>query len=167
MRHSGHYPKYWYLHSYWLIMTRTYPLLIPSRDDLWGKEQASKSSTWNNFQGILFNEELVYYGVKLHALVLRREGKIPFPDSLMFTPTEDNDLTTFKQFLDDHICNTRIFWDKIYSDFEYLSNNKKQRKNIEMLTSVKAVKGYSEQERQSPRPIMTCSSQPFPRPDNP
>ena len=67
----------------------------------------------------------------------------------MFTPAEDNDLTVFKQHWGDHICNTRIFADKIYSDFEYFSNNKKQKQNIRMLTPVKAVKGQSEQERQS------------------
>jgi hypothetical protein len=40
---------------------------------------------------------MYYYGLKLHALTLHREGTIPFPDSLMLTPAQDNDLTAFKQ----------------------------------------------------------------------
>ena len=67
----------------------------------------------------------------------------------MFTPARDNDLTVFKQAWGDYISDTVIFGDKIYSDFEYFSDNKKQKQNIRMLTPVKAVKGQSEQERQS------------------
>lgn len=32
---------------------------------------------------------MYYQGLKLHALTSRREGKIPFPDSLMFTTAQD------------------------------------------------------------------------------
>ena len=81
-------------------------------------------------------------------LLREREGKIPFPDSLMFTPAQDNDLTVFKQAWGDYICDTVIFGDKIYSDFEYFNDDRKQKQNIEMFTPVKAVKGQSEQERQ-------------------
>jgi hypothetical protein len=88
------------------------------------------------------------YGLKLHALTLRREGTIPFPKSLMVTPAEDNDLTVFKQARGDYISDTVIFGDKIYSDFEYFNDDKKQNRNIEMYTPVKAIKGQSEQEKQ-------------------
>ena len=49
------------------------------------------SSPWNNLQRVLFNKELVLF----YALTLHREGTIPFPESLMFTAAEDNDLTVF------------------------------------------------------------------------
>ncbi|MDD4593172.1 MAG: transposase [Parabacteroides sp.] len=114
-----------------------------------GRNRQGKVAREITSKGYCSTKNQYYYGLKLHALTLRREGKIPFPDSLMFTPAEDNDLTAFKQLWGDHICNTRIFGDKIYSDFEYFSDDKKQKQNIEMLTPVKAVKGQSEQERQS------------------
>ena len=89
-----------------------------------------------------------YYGLKLHALAFRRKGTIPFPESIIFTSAEDNDLTIFKQNLGDAIYDRTIFGDKIYSDFEYFNQDKKQTQNIEMLTPVKAIKGLSEQEKQ-------------------
>ena len=91
---------------------------------------------------------MYYHGVKLHAMTRRREGTIPFPGSLMITPAGDNDLTVFKQAWGDYIRDTMIFGDKIYSDFEYFNENRKQKQNIEMLTPVKAIKGQAEQERQ-------------------
>ena len=63
-------------------------------------------------KGYCSTKNRYYYGLKLHALALRREGTIPFPDSLMLTPAGDNDLTAFKQVWGDHICDTVIFGDK-------------------------------------------------------
>ena len=114
-----------------------------------GRNRQGKVASEITSKGYCSTKNQYYYGMKLHALTLRREGKIPFPESLMFTSAEDNDLTVFKQIWGDHICNTRIFGDKIYSDFEYFSDSKKQKQNIEMLTPIKAVKGQSERERQS------------------
>ncbi len=132
-----------------------------------GRNRQGKIAREITSKGYCSTKNRYYYGLKLHALTLRREGKIPFPDSLMFTPAEDNDLTTFKQLWGDHICNTRIFGDKIYSDFEYFSDNKKQKQNIEMLTPVKLSRGNQNRKDKATRPIMTCSLQPFPRSDNP
>ncbi|MDR2691543.1 MAG: transposase, partial [Dysgonamonadaceae bacterium] len=61
---------------------------------------------------------------------------------------EDNDLTVFKQNWGERIADRIIFGDKIYSDFEYFNENKKQTQNIEIFTPVKAIKGQSEQEKQ-------------------
>jgi hypothetical protein len=44
----------------------------------------------------------------------------------MITPAEDNDLTVFKQARGDHISDTVILEDKIYADFEYFNDDKKQ-----------------------------------------
>ena len=99
-------------------------------------------------KGYCSTKNMYYHGVKLHAMTRRREGTIPFPGSLMITPAGDNDLTVFKQAWGDYIRDTMIFGDKIYSDFEYFNENRKQKQNIEMLTPVKAIKGQAEQERQ-------------------
>lgn len=99
-------------------------------------------------KGFCSTKNQYYYGMKLHALTFRREGAIPFPESLILTPSGDNDLTVFKQAWGDKITDRTIFGDKIYSDFEYFNQHKKQSQNIEMLTPVKAIKGQTEQERQ-------------------
>jgi len=89
-----------------------------------------------------------YYGLKLHALAFRRKGKLPFPESQIFTPAEENDLTVLKQAWGENINNRTIFGDKIYSDFEYFDDQKTQDQKIQMLTPVKRIKGHSEQEKQ-------------------
>ena len=65
----------------------------------------------------------------------------------MVTPAEDNDLTVLKQAWGDYISDTVIFGNKIYADFEYFNDAKKQKQHIEMYTPVKAIKGQAEQER--------------------
>ena len=92
-----------------------------------------------------------YYGCKLHALTAAREGTIPFPENLVITPAEDNDLTVFKQAWGDEIYGKNIFADKIYSDFEYFNLKKKASQQIEMLTPVKAIKGQCEELKQRDR----------------
>jgi len=102
-------------------------------------------------KGFCSTKNQFYYGLKLHALAFRRKGTIPFPESIICTSAEDNDLTVFKQNWGDTITDRMIFGDKIYSDFEYFNDNKKQMQNIQMFTPVKAVKGQSEQEKQRNR----------------
>ena len=113
-----------------------------------GRNRQGKVAREITAKGYCSTKNMYYYGLKLHALTLRREGTIPFPKSLTVTPAEDNDLTVFKQARGDYISDTVIFGDKIYSDFEYFDDDKKQKRNIEMYTPVKAIKGQSEQEKQ-------------------
>jgi len=56
-----------------------------------------------------------------------RLGKIPFPESMIITPAEDNDLTAFKQAWGDNIFSKVILGDKIYSDKEYFNEKKNSR----------------------------------------
>jgi hypothetical protein len=116
-----------------------------------GRNRQGKVAREITFKGYYSTKNMYHYGLKLHALTLRREGTIPFPKSLMVTPVEDNDLTVFKQARGDYISDTVIFRNKIYSDFEYFNNDKNQKQHIEMYTPVKAIKRQSEQERQSHR----------------
>ncbi|MDR2037272.1 MAG: hypothetical protein LBQ60_05050 [Bacteroidales bacterium] len=78
-------------------------------------------------KGYCFTKNQYYYGLKLHALTFRRKGTIPFPESITYTPAEDNDLIAFKQNWGKIIYNRMIIGDKIYSDFEYFDDEKKSR----------------------------------------
>jgi hypothetical protein len=113
-----------------------------------GRNRAGKVAKEITAKGYCSTKDQYYYGLKLHALAFRRKGTIPFPESLTCTPAEENDLTVFKQAWGDNISDRTIFGDKIYSDFEYFNEKKKQAQNIEMLTPVKAVKGQSDVIRQ-------------------
>lgn len=113
-----------------------------------GRNRESKIAKEITAKGYCSTKNQYYYGLKLHALAFRRIGTIPFPESIIYTPAQDNDLTVFKQAWGDDLSNRIIYGDKIYSDFEYFNNQKKQSQNIEMLTPVKAIKGQSEQEKQ-------------------
>jgi hypothetical protein len=54
-------------------------------------------------KGICSTKNQYDYGMKLHVLAFRREGTIPFSESIRFTPAADNDLTVFKQYWGDTI----------------------------------------------------------------
>ncbi|GHV17843.1 transposase [Bacteroidia bacterium] len=113
-----------------------------------GRNREGKVAKEITAKGFCSTKNQYYYGLKLHALTFRRKGTIPFPESLTYTPAEENDLTVFKQAWGDNIYNRTIFGDKIYSDFEYFSKERTLNQNIEMLTPVKAIKGQSDQEKQ-------------------
>lgn len=99
-------------------------------------------------KGFRSTKNLYYFGLKLHALAFRRKEKIPFPQSITFTPAQDNNLTALKKNWGDTIYERMIFINKIYSDFEYFDETKRQAQNIEMLTLIKAIKGQSDEEKQ-------------------
>lgn len=86
--------------------------------------------------------------MKLYALTFHRKGRIPFPESIVFTPASEKGLTVFKQIWGDTITDRAIFGDKTHSDFEYFNQEKEQPQNIQMLTSIKAIKEQSEEIRQ-------------------
>lgn len=112
-----------------------------------GRNRHGKVASEITSKGFCSSKNQYYYGMKLHALAFKREGTIPFPECLILTPAQDNDLTVFKQAWGDKIVNRTIFGDKIYSDFEYFDAKKKYSQNIDMLTPVKAIKGQSKHEK--------------------
>jgi hypothetical protein len=114
-----------------------------------GRNRVGKVAREIANKGFCSTKNQYYYGLKLHALAFRRPKRIPFPESLIFTGAEENDLTVFKQIWGDNISNRTIFGDKIYSDFEYFNQHKIQKQKIEMLTPVKAIKGQSDQQKQT------------------
>lgn len=104
-----------------------------------GRNREGKIAKEITAKGYCYTKNQYYYGLKLHALAFRRKGTIPFPESITYTATEDNDLTVFKLNWGDTISNRMIFGDKAYSDFEYFNDQKIQIQNIEMLTPIKAI----------------------------
>ena len=59
-----------------------------------------------------------YYGIKLHAVVARRPGRLPAPLSLMASAAAVHDLPAAKQILQDHLLlkHGRLYADKAYMD---------------------------------------------------
>lgn len=59
-----------------------------------------------------------YYGVKLHAVVARRLGRLPFPVALMASGAALHDLPAAKQILEDHrsVKQGRLYADNAYID---------------------------------------------------
>jgi hypothetical protein len=112
------------------------------------KNRTGKVATEITSKGFCSTKNMYYYGCKIHTLACLRRGTIPFPESIMVTPAQDNDLTVFKQSWGDFIHSKAILGDKIYSDKEYFNLEKRQKQNIEMLTPVKGIKGQSEQAKQ-------------------
>ncbi len=76
-----------------------------------------------------------YYGIKLHAVVARRPGRLPLPLSLMVSGAAQHDLPVAKQILKDHISlkQGRLYADKAYVDAAWKTVLKKDHA-IELFT---------------------------------
>jgi hypothetical protein len=114
-----------------------------------GRNRVGKVAREITNKGYCSTKNQYYYDLKLHALAFRRPKRIPFPESLVFSGAEENDLTVFKQIWGDNISKRTIFGDKIYSNFEYFNDEKRLKQTIEMLTPVKAIKGQSDEQKQT------------------
>ena len=87
-----------------------------------GKNKTGKVATEIATKGYCSTKNMYYFGLKLHALAFRREGTIPFPEMILLSSAEENDLTVLKREAADSLINRNIFADKIYSDFSYWGN---------------------------------------------
>ena len=90
-------------------------------------------------KGYCSTKNMYYYGMKLHMLGFRREGKLPHPEQILFTPASVNDITVYKQAWS-NIENRVFFGDKIYMDHE-LNQQMIIGQNSEMYAPVKSIKG--------------------------
>lgn len=90
-------------------------------------------------KGYCSTKNMYYYGMKLHMLGFRREGKLPHPEQILFTPASVNDISVYKQAWA-HIENRVFFGDKIYMDHD-LNQQMVIEQDSEMYTPVKGVKG--------------------------
>lgn len=105
-------------------------------------KRSGKVATEITDKGFCSTKGMYYYGLKLHLLGFRREGKLPHPEQILFTPASVNDITVYKQAWS--VIEDRIFFgDKIYLDYD-LNQEMIKNQNSEMLTPVKAVKGMTD-----------------------
>lgn len=109
------------------------------------KNRTGKVAPEITAKGYCSTKNLYYYGCKVHVLASPRKGTIPFPESVMIIPAEDNDLTVFKQAWGDQIFSKVILGDKMYSDKEYFNTKKTLSQHIEILTPIKGIKNKPEE----------------------
>ena len=113
-----------------------------------GRNRTGKVASEITAKGFCSTKNMYYYGCKIHTMASVRTGTIPFPESMIITPAEDNDLTAFKQAWGDNIFSKVILGDKAYSDKEYFNDNKRKTQDIEMLTPIKGIKGQTQEVKQ-------------------
>lgn len=112
------------------------------------RNRTAKAATEITSKGYCSTKNQYYYGLKLHALAFYQKNRIPFPESIVLTSAEENDLTVFKQNWGDTLSDRTIFADKIYSDFSYFNQEKTEKQNLTLYTPVKGIKGLSEELKQ-------------------
>ena len=105
-----------------------------------GKNKNGKVATEIATKGYCSTKNMYYFGLKLHTVAFRRKGTIPFPEMIILSSAEENDLTVFKREAADRLTHRDIFTEKIYSDFSFWENKQKEQE-VTMLTPVKAIKG--------------------------
>lgn len=121
-----------------------------------GKNKTGKVATEITTKGYCSAKNMYYFGLKLHTPAFRRKGTIPFPEMIILSSAEENDLTVLRREAADSLTNSDIFADKIYSDFSFRTE-KQQEQGVTMLTPVKAIKGEHPvitQREKAGRPIL-------------
>ena len=83
-----------------------------------------------------------YYGIKLHAVVARKPGRLPVPLSLMVSGAAQHDLPVARQIMEDHLFlqSGKLYADKAYADTAWTESLKKNHA-MELLTPRKKRKG--------------------------
>lgn len=78
-----------------------------------GKNKTGKVTPEIATKGYCSTKNMYYFGLKLHTLALRRVGTIPFPEMIILSSADENDLTVLKREAADNLVNRNIFADKI------------------------------------------------------
>lgn len=120
-----------------------------------GKNRKGKVATEITSNGYCSTKNMYYYGMKLHIVVQRREGRIPFPEMMVITPAAENDLTVFKNECVPDLNGKTVFGDKIYSNFSFFDENNL----VKVLTPHKDIKGVAEVLRQREKAARDLFSQ--------
>lgn len=105
-----------------------------------GKNRTGKVAPEITDKGYCAAKDTYYYGLKLHLLAFRRQGKLPFPEMIAITPASENDLNVFRNEFDNYLYDRTIYGDKIYCHTDYFKEREISH-NYQMLTPVKLVKG--------------------------
>jgi hypothetical protein len=66
-------------------------------------------------KGKCASKSLYFHGLKLHFLGFKREGHLPLPQHIIFTPASASDLATLRPILETH-KGTPVYLDKAYAD---------------------------------------------------
>ena len=93
--------------------------LIDSMPIMMAKSQRSGSATVASElanKGYNSTKKTYYYGVKVHILAFRREGKLPIPNYISVTPASESDINVLKNMAHD------IYSTPVYADKAYISN---------------------------------------------
>lgn len=64
-------------------------------------------------KGYNSTKKTYYYGVKLHVLAVRRDGRLPLPDYIGVTAANEADISVLKEIADD-LHDTPVYADKAY-----------------------------------------------------
>lgn len=112
------------------------PIVMAQRGRRFKAKVAPDIATNN---GYCATKKFFYYGVKLHVLGCRQQGKMPVPTCIALTDAGMHDRKAFEQilpFLPDEM-------NQCYADKAYQIENKPlhQESNVEVLTPVKKAKG--------------------------
>ena len=95
-----------------------------------GKNKVGKVAAEITSNGLLFDKDMYYFGLKLHAVAFRRKGTIPFPKMLILSATDENDSTVFKREYVGNLNNREIYADKIYSDIPFYKETQECKKTL-------------------------------------
>ena len=132
-----------------------------------GRNRKGKVAPEITSKGYCSTKNMYYQELKLHALTSRREGKITFPGSLMFTPARDNDLTVFKQAWGDYVSDTVIFGDKIYATLNTSMMAGNKNRILKCLLPLRLSRGNPNRKGSAKKPMITCSPRQFQKSGNP
>ena len=115
-----------------------------------GRNRTGKVARGIATKGYCSTKNMYYYGLKLHVMGCRRKGSIPYPEHIVISSAEENDLTVFKREMATKLASKTIYADKIYRDMPFWKELE-SKQNVEILTPIKAVKGATEEEKQRNR----------------
>lgn len=93
-------------------------------------------------KGYCSTKRLYYYGIKLHTLGYRREGKMPWPHGVVLSSADQHDLTILKENWSG-LSYCTLYGDKIYFDEPFFGHWQKQN-HTRMLIPVKAKQGKTQ-----------------------
>ena len=117
-----------------LILGDSFPIITCS-----GKRSGKVAQGITN-KGYCSSKDLHYYGVKLHALALRRTGKLPLPQFIGITQASIHDLNALRPIIQTFNApkGTAFVLDKAYADTTLKEELSKQ--NVTLITPIKDVK---------------------------
>ena len=82
-----------------------------------GKNKTRKVAIEITTKGYCSTKNMYYFEIKLLTVPFHRKGTIPFPEMIILSLAEENDLTVLEREAVHKLIYRNVFVDKIYSDF--------------------------------------------------